>query len=97
MVSITVNSNYSYALSSRFCLFWQPLIENGARSQLTQNCVDVCLTGLTRREEIDAAIAGVEQGKLTAAEIEYLNIYGDLHRERLSILEIPPERLLYRA
>jgi hypothetical protein len=34
MVSITVNSYYSYALSFRFWRFWQPLTENGARSQL---------------------------------------------------------------
>lgn len=76
---------------------WRPTVPDLYRYSLTQNCVDVCLTGLTRREEIDAAIAGVGQGKLTAAEIDYLNIYGDLHRDRLSILEIPPERLLYRA
>ncbi len=36
MVSITVNSICSYALSSRFWRLWQPLTENGARSQLRQ-------------------------------------------------------------
>ncbi len=54
------------------------------------------LMGLQRREEIDAAIAGVQKGKLTTDEIEYLNYYGDLHRDRLKIGEIPPEKLIYR-
>ena len=34
MVSITVQLNFSYALSFRFLSFWQVLVENGARSQL---------------------------------------------------------------
>jgi hypothetical protein len=59
--------------------------------------VDVCLTGLRHREEVDAAIAGIEQGKLTPAELDYLNLYGDLHRQRLKAQDIPPERLLYRS
>ncbi len=75
---------------------WQPSAPDLYRYSLTQNCVDVCLTGLTRREEIDAAINGVKQGKLTAAELEYLNVYGDLHRKKLNIKEVPPEKLLYR-
>jgi len=64
---------------------------------LSQNCVDVCLTGWRRREEIDEAIAGVKQGKLTPDEIDYLNLYGDLHQNRLSIEAISPEKFLYRA
>lgn len=76
---------------------WQPTVPDLYRYSLTQNCVDVCLTGLTRREEIDAAIAGVQQGKLTAAELDYLNLYGDLHRHKLKIQNITPERLLYRV
>jgi hypothetical protein len=59
--------------------------------------VDVCLTGFRRREEVDAAIAGVQKGKLTPAEVDYLNIYGDLHRDRLKIQDVPPERLIYQA
>ena len=35
MVSITVQLNFDYALSFRFFLLWQPLVETGARSQLT--------------------------------------------------------------
>ncbi|WP_313934829.1 MULTISPECIES: hypothetical protein [unclassified Nostoc] len=52
---------------------------------------------MTRREEIDAAIAGVQQGKLTDTEVEYLNLYGDLHRNKLKIPEVSPEQLLYRT
>jgi predicted aldo/keto reductase-like oxidoreductase len=76
---------------------WQPTVPDLYRYSLSQNCVDVCLTGLTNREEIDAAIAGVQKGKLTATELDYLNLYGDLHRNRLTIQEISPERLLYRT
>lgn len=76
---------------------WQPSVPDLYRYSLTQNCVDVCLTGLTRREEIDAAINGVQQGKLTAAEIDFLNLYGDLHLKKLKIKSVPPERLLYQA
>jgi hypothetical protein len=52
--------------------------------------------GLQRREEIDAAIRGIQQGKLTSDECDYLNLYGDLHRDRLKTQDVPPERLLYR-
>jgi len=55
------------------------------------------LTGLTRREEVDAAIAGVQRGKLTTAELNYLNLYGDLHRNKLKIQEVSPEQLIYRS
>jgi predicted aldo/keto reductase-like oxidoreductase len=75
---------------------WQPTVPDLYRYSLTQNCVDVCLTGLTCREQIDAAISGVQQGKLTPAELEYLNIYGDLHRNKLKVQEVPSERLLYQ-
>lgn len=74
---------------------WQPSVPDLYRYSLSQNCVDVCLTGLTRRQEIDAAIKGVQKGKLTPAEVDYLNLYGDLHRKKLNIKEVSPERLLY--
>ncbi|MGD1805611.1 hypothetical protein ACP6PL_09250 [Dapis sp. BLCC M126] len=74
---------------------WQPSVPDFYRYSLTQNSVDVCLTGLQCREEIDAAIAGVQKGKLTKAEIEYLNLYGDLHRGRLKIEDISAQSLLY--
>ncbi|MBH8578133.1 aldo/keto reductase [Nostocaceae cyanobacterium CENA369] len=76
---------------------WQPTVPDLYRYSLTQNCVDVCLTGLTNRKEIDAAIAGVQQGKLTTAEVEYLNLYGDLHHNQQTSLAIPPEKLIYRS
>jgi predicted aldo/keto reductase-like oxidoreductase len=74
---------------------WIPSVPDLYRYSLTQNCVDVCLTGLRKREEIDAAIAGVQKGKLTHEEVEYLNIYGDLHRGKLKVAAIPTEKLLY--
>jgi predicted aldo/keto reductase-like oxidoreductase len=74
---------------------WQPSVPDLYRYSLSQNCVDVALAGWTRREEVDAAIRGVQQGKLTPAELDYLSLYGDLHRDRLKIQEIPAERLLY--
>jgi len=76
---------------------WRPSIPDLYRYSLTQNGVNVCLTGVTNREQIDAAIAGVQKGKLTPAEVDYLNIYGDLHRDRLKIQDVPPERLIYQA
>jgi len=76
---------------------WRPTVPDLYRYSLSQNSVDVCLTGLTRREEVDAAISGVQQGKLTTAEVEYLNLYGDLHRNKLTIPDITPEKLLYRS
>jgi len=64
---------------------WRPSVPDFYRYSLSQNCVDVCLMGLQRREEIDAAIAGLQRGKLTPAELDYLNLYGDLHRNKLKI------------
>ncbi|MGF1676789.1 MAG: hypothetical protein ACFCUV_24380 [Rivularia sp. (in: cyanobacteria)] len=64
---------------------------------ISQNCVDVCLTGLKNKQEIDAAIAGVRKGKLTPDEIEYLNLYGDLHHNHLQIPNIPRDKLLYQT
>jgi predicted aldo/keto reductase-like oxidoreductase len=78
-------------------LCWQPSVPDLYRYSLSQSCVDVCLAGLTNREEIDAALLGIQQGKLTAAELNYLNLYGDLHRNRINVTDIPPECLLYRS
>ena len=75
---------------------WKPSVPDLYRYSLSQNCVDVCLTGFRKREEVDSAIAGVQKGKLTPAEIDYLNIYGDLHRDRLKIQDVSPESLIYR-
>jgi predicted aldo/keto reductase-like oxidoreductase len=76
---------------------WRLSVPDLYRYSLSQNFVDVCLTGLQCREEVDAAITGVQQGKLTPSELDYFNLYGDLHRHRLKLQDIPPERLLYRT
>ena len=76
---------------------WQPSVPDLYRYSLAQNCVDVNLTGPNIREHIDAAFLGMEQGDLTPEEINYLNIYGDLHRNRLNPQDIPSEQLIYRG
>ncbi|MBE9180631.1 aldo/keto reductase [Oculatella sp. LEGE 06141] len=76
---------------------WRPTAPDLYRYSLTQPCVDICLTGLRCREEVDAAIKGVQQGGFTPTEIEYLNLYGDLSRNRLNPQEILPEKLIYRS
>lgn len=76
---------------------WQPSVPDLYRYSLSQNCVDVCLAGWTQRKEIDAAITGIAQGKLTKAEIDYLNIYGDLHRKKLKIQDVSPKRLMFKT
>lgn len=76
---------------------WQPSVPDLYRYSLNQNSVDVCLMGLRHREEVDAAIAGIQQGNLAKAELDYLNLYGDLHRKTLKIDDIEAEQLLYRA
>jgi predicted aldo/keto reductase-like oxidoreductase len=75
---------------------WRPTVPDLYRYSLSQNCVDVCLMGVQNRQEIDSAIAGLQKGKLTTDEIEYLNLYGDLHRDRLKMADIRPEKLIYR-
>jgi predicted aldo/keto reductase-like oxidoreductase len=75
---------------------WQPAVPDLYRYSLSQNCVDVALAGWTQRQEIDAAIQSVQQGKLTPAELEYLNLYGDLHRNRIQVQDIKRDRLLYK-
>ncbi len=74
---------------------WQPTVPDLYRYSLSQNCVDVALAGWRNRQEVDAAINNVIKGKLTPEEIDYLNLYGDLHRNRLSIQNVPRESLLY--
>jgi predicted aldo/keto reductase-like oxidoreductase len=76
---------------------WQPAVPDLYRYSLSQNCVDLCLTGLRNRSEIDAAIAGMQKGKLSAAELDYLDLYGDMHRRKININEVSSERLIYRA
>ncbi|KYC43079.1 aldo/keto reductase [Scytonema hofmannii PCC 7110] len=73
---------------------WRPDVPDFYRYSLSQNCVDVALMGVTNREEIDAAIAAIKKGKLSPAEIEYLNIYSDMIRYGLSMNQINPSQLL---
>lgn len=73
---------------------WQPSVPDLYRYSLSQNSVDVALAGWQTREHVDAAIEAVQKGKLTPEEIDYLNLYGDLHRNRIKPHEIPTERLL---
>jgi predicted aldo/keto reductase-like oxidoreductase len=75
---------------------WIPSVPDLYRYSLSQNCVDVCLTGMRSRSEIDEAIAAIPQGKLTPAELGYLDLYGNLHRDRVNIADISPEKLIYR-
>ncbi|MEH2063942.1 MAG: aldo/keto reductase [Nostoc sp.] len=73
---------------------WQPSVPDLYRYSLSQNSVDVALAGWQNREQVDAAIQAVQKGKFTPEEIDYLNLYGDLHRNRIKPDEIPTERLL---
>ena len=75
---------------------WQPSVPDLYRYSLSQNCVDVCLTGMRHRNEIDAAINSLEHGNLKPEELDYLNLYGDLHRSSSKVSHIPQESLIYR-
>lgn len=73
---------------------WVPTVPDLYRYSLSQPNVDLCLTGLRSRSEIDAAIAGVRQGALSSAEIKHLNLYGDLHRQKITPQAIPSDCLI---
>jgi predicted aldo/keto reductase-like oxidoreductase len=75
----------------------RPTVPDFYRYSLSQNCVDVCLTGPQFRREVDAALDALQKGKLSPKEIDYLNIYGDLHRGRIKISEVSQDRLLYQS
>jgi predicted aldo/keto reductase-like oxidoreductase len=74
---------------------WQPSVPDLYRYSLSQNCVDVALMGPEKRWHIDVALEGLQKGKLSEKEIDYLNLYGDLHRQRLLAKDISPDRLIY--
>lgn len=76
---------------------WQPSVPDLYRYSLSQNSVDVALAGWENRAQVDAAIEGVQKGKLTPEEIEYLNLYGDLHRNRVNIQEVPQSKLFVNS
>ena len=73
---------------------WQPTVPDLYRYSLSQNCVDIALSGVRNRQEVDAAIQGIQKGKLSLTELEYLNLYGDLHRRRVHPHTIPSECLI---
>ena len=75
---------------------WKPSVPDLYRYSLSQNCVDICLTGWRNRSEIDQAISALEKGKLTTQEINYLNLYGDLHRQRITLNESNSKQLIYQ-
>jgi aryl-alcohol dehydrogenase-like predicted oxidoreductase len=75
---------------------WVPSVPDLYRYSLSQNSVDIALAGWQHREEIDEAIQAVQKGKLTPEEIDYLNLYGDMHRNRVNIKQVPMERLLVK-
>ena len=74
---------------------WHPTVPDFYRYSLSQNCVDVCLTGVRNKEEIEQAISGVQKGLLSPVEIDYLDLYGDLNRQRIKNHEIPFDKLLF--
>ncbi|MBD2489576.1 aldo/keto reductase [Aulosira sp. FACHB-615] len=69
---------------------WWPNIPDFYRYSLSQNCVDVALMGVTNRQEIDEAISAVEKGRLSPAEIEQINLFGDMVRYGLDFNQIHP-------
>jgi aryl-alcohol dehydrogenase-like predicted oxidoreductase len=52
------------------------------RYVLSQPAVDVCVMGPRTREDIAAAVAALERGTCTEAELASLEAYGDLYRGR---------------
>lgn len=100
---ITFKSTFSYVTGSVIEApaalpkkYWRPSVPDLYRYSLSQNCVDLCLTGFQKRSEIDAAIKGLKKGKLTPEEIEYLNIYGDLYSHPEKIISVPSSKLICR-
>jgi predicted aldo/keto reductase-like oxidoreductase len=55
------------------------------RWALTHPAVDLVLTGMSDRHQVDAALAAMERGPMTEAERAALRKYGDLHIGRLQV------------
>lgn len=68
-----------------------PSIPTRYRFALSQPWVDVVLTGLTGREEIDQALAAVEKGPLSEEECQMVRSYGVRLRE-----QVRQQRAAYR-
>ena len=73
---------------------WRPSVPDLYRYSLSQNSVDLCLAGFRKRNEIEVALNSLQQGYLTQAEIDYLNLYGDRHRGKVAATDIDPSRFL---
>jgi aryl-alcohol dehydrogenase-like predicted oxidoreductase len=61
---------------------WTPRPADLYRYPLSQPGVDVVLTGVRSRAEIDEAIAAVERGPLSDEELALMTAWGDAHRGR---------------
>jgi aryl-alcohol dehydrogenase-like predicted oxidoreductase len=72
---------------------WRPQHGDFYRYSLSTPPVDLCLSGPTSRAEVDALIASVRRGPLTPDEMEYLEVYGDIHRGTRPIDDIRLTRL----
>lgn len=75
---------------------WQPSVPDLYRYSLSQNSVDVNLAGWQTRQHIDDALEAVQKGRLTPEELDYLNLYGDLHRNRVNVREVNRDRWIVR-
>lgn len=60
-----------------------PTIPDCYRFALTQNWVDLVLTGLTNRREIDEALKGLDQGPMSEEECSRMREYGMQYRSAL--------------
>jgi aryl-alcohol dehydrogenase-like predicted oxidoreductase len=57
-----------------------PTVPDCYRFALSNPAVDVVLTGVTDREQIDRALEAAEKGPLTSGELEFMREYGGIFR-----------------
>jgi aryl-alcohol dehydrogenase-like predicted oxidoreductase len=57
-----------------------PTVPDCYRFALSHPAVDVVLTGVTDRDQIDRALEAVEKGPLTTSELEFMREYGGIFR-----------------
>jgi predicted aldo/keto reductase-like oxidoreductase len=57
-----------------------PTVPDCYRFALSHPAVDVVLTGVTDRDQIDQALEAVEKGPLSSGELEFMREYGSLFR-----------------
>lgn len=68
-----------------------PSVPDCYRFALSHSAVDVVLTGVNGRRQVDAALAGVERGPLSAKELEFMRKYGEIHRRQLAEMRAEAE------